>query len=126
MLNAAVWFPVLAGVAVKSTAIVLIAGIAALLARRWSASARHVVWTAAAAALLALPLSSLIMPAIPVRAPRALLADFTVAARVSSTPAATRHATPAPTVASAKQAAPRTFDWGIILTLIWALGSLVA
>src|SRR5581483_5030842 len=118
MLNAAVWFPVLAGVAVKSTAIVLMAGIAALLARRWSASARHMVWTAAAAALLALPLFSFILPAIPVHAPRALLADFTVAAHASPAASmATHHAIAAPTGPSATGSVQWSLDWPVILTL---------
>src|SRR4051794_13643886 len=47
----------------KSTLVLAIAWLAALALRRRSAAARHIVWTAASAALLALPLLSLSLPA---------------------------------------------------------------
>ncbi len=50
----------------KSTVILIAAGLAALALGRRSAAARHLVWTAAAAALLALPLLTWLLPAVQV------------------------------------------------------------
>src|SRR5438309_4324746 len=57
-------FPILMGVAVKSTAILVAAWSCAFLLRRRSAAARHLVWTAAAVAVLALPILSVSLPAL--------------------------------------------------------------
>src|SRR5438876_4914882 len=57
----------LMGVAFKGTAIAGVAGLAAWFLRRRSASARHLVWTAAVGALVALPLLSISIPAWRVR-----------------------------------------------------------
>src|SRR3954447_6946243 len=53
----------LVNLTLKSTLVLAIAWVAALALRRRSAAARHIVWTAASAALLALPLLSLSLPA---------------------------------------------------------------
>ena len=50
--------------ALKSTLILIAASLAALALGRRSAAARHLVWTAAAAALLALPLLTWLLPAL--------------------------------------------------------------
>jgi hypothetical protein len=50
--------------ALKSTVVLAVAALAALLLRRRSAAARHLVWTAAAVALLALPLLSGMLPSL--------------------------------------------------------------
>src|SRR5690349_7491616 len=53
----------LAGLAVKGSFVIALAWIAAFALRRRSSAARHIVWTAASAALLVLPLLSLALPA---------------------------------------------------------------
>ncbi len=58
------WYSLVTGAALKGTAVLMAAGMAALVLRRRSAAARHVVWTAAFAGLLALPLLSLTLPAV--------------------------------------------------------------
>src|SRR5579859_3682884 len=63
------WYSFLGGIAVKSAIVLMIAFLASLALRRHSAAARHLVWTAAAAALIALPLFSVSLPAIRVAAP---------------------------------------------------------
>ena len=67
------WFSIIAGVALKSTVVLGAASMVAFLLRGRSAAARHLVWTAASAAVLALPFLSVWLPGLPVRAGGALL-----------------------------------------------------
>src|SRR3954447_7086621 len=64
--TASAW-PILASAALKSTLVLGAAWLINYLLRRRSAAARHTVWTAAAAALVALPLLSVALPAVRVR-----------------------------------------------------------
>ena len=59
-------FSFLAVLAIKSSLIWGIAWLAAGLLRRRSAAARHLVWTCAAAAIVALPLFTALLPALEV------------------------------------------------------------
>src|SRR5580704_13670829 len=61
------WTAILLSAALKSTVVLGAAWLLAFTLRRRSAAARHLVWTAAVAALLALPLLTVSMPALPVR-----------------------------------------------------------
>src|SRR4030088_1004665 len=56
-------------VALKSTVVLGVAWLLAMVLRRRSAASRHLVWTAAAAALIALPLLSISLPSLRVWAP---------------------------------------------------------
>jgi len=67
------WFTAIVGATLKSTALLGAAWLVSFLLRRRSAAARHLVWTAAAAALLALPFLSLSLPALPVPASTGLV-----------------------------------------------------
>jgi TonB family protein len=60
------WYSLLSGAALKSILLLGAAGFVALLMRRHSAAARHIVWTAAFAGLLALPVLTAALPALPV------------------------------------------------------------
>src|SRR5260370_1602695 len=60
-------FPIVMSVALKSTAILVAAWLCALLLRKRSAAARHLVWTAAAVAILALPILTGSLPALRLR-----------------------------------------------------------
>src|ERR1044072_4043119 len=60
------WFALVADVAVKSALVLGAAWLAAALLRRRSAAARHLVWTAGSAAVLAMPFLSLSLPGLPV------------------------------------------------------------
>ena len=55
-------FAILADTAVKGSLVLAVAAAAAWMLRRRSAAARHLVWTAAATALLALPFLSVTVP----------------------------------------------------------------
>src|SRR5258708_38716405 len=63
--NESAWFAMCVGVALKSTIVLGAAWLAAFLLRGRSAASRHLVWTAAAAAVLALPFLSATLPALP-------------------------------------------------------------
>ena len=66
-------WPILASAALKSTLVLGAAWLITYLLRHRSAAARHSVWTASAAALIALPLFSVALPAVRVRLANALL-----------------------------------------------------
>src|SRR6185369_13504853 len=114
---------ILASVALKSTAVVLIAWTFAFLFRRRSAAIRHLAWTAAAAALLALPFLSLSLPTLPVSGvlPAATTALFTV---TSATGEGARSA--AAPASAGTTTAPRRIDWPLLIALAWALGTIVS
>src|SRR3954466_7982339 len=76
--NESAWFALFAGVAFKSTVVLGVAWIAAFLLRGRSAAARHLVWTAASAAVLALPFLSASLPVIPLPGGPAPPVDFSV------------------------------------------------
>src|SRR5215470_13347295 len=128
MLNwtATIW-PIALSVAIKSTAVLAAAWALALLLRGRSAASRHVVWTACAAALIALPLLSISLPALRVPLASAVLpGDPGLVFRTAATAApagpvvyGTAHLHAAP-IAS-QTAAPG--DWRTPLLLLWAAGA---
>src|SRR5215468_1333159 len=79
-------YELLLGVAFKSTVIVSLAWLAAWCLRRKSAAGRHLVWTAAAGALVALPVLSVAIPAWSVPSP--ISVDAGMVFRAFSTAAA--------------------------------------
>jgi TonB family protein len=121
-------FSLLAGAALKSSAVLVIAWAAARLLRNRSAAIRHLIWTAAAAAVLALPFLSAGLPSIRLSAADRLAAlapsitfHTDVAAKMES--AATPHIA-APMAASL--ASTRSFPgWTSILMALWALGAAI-
>jgi TonB family protein len=120
-------FSFLVGVAIKTSAVLAIAGLAAWLLRKRPAALRHLVWTAAAASVLALPLLSLVLPAVRMPASRALLAlvpDITFRAGATAGAAtAPRLGLAAPQLGPAPAHSP--IDWRLFPALIWAAGALV-
>jgi TonB family protein len=126
--TASLW-PLLAAATLKSTLILLAAWIVACLLRGCSAASRHIVWTACAAALLALPLLTATLPALRVRAANALLpADTGLMFRsASAITAASPSAAPA-TSAAARAAGPTAAAFSLdarpALALVWGLGIL--
>ena len=120
------WFAMLAGVALKSTLVLGAAWMAAFLLRGRSAAARHLVWTAAAAAVLALPFLSVSLPGLPVRAAGALLPNagvvFQATARPAAKPSVMGTSRPAGAPVPAEAASWRP-DWPLWLMLLWTAGA---
>ena len=130
MLNwtATIW-PIAAAAAVKSTVILAAAWVLALAMRKRSAASRHVVWTACAAALLALPLLSLSVPALRLKSAGLVLPGdpglvfrTTAIARPAPNPGA-----PAPAAKAAAVVAPAApTDWRTGILLVWGAGAVVS
>jgi TonB family protein len=118
-------FAVLADATVKSAAVLVAAWIVALLLCRRSAAARHLLWTAAFAAVLALPFLSVSLPELPVRGTGAILPS----AAVFQTTATARAGTPPNRETRAKpsgrqpQPGPWRPDWPLWITIAWIAGA---
>jgi len=117
----------LVGVAVKSSAVLAMAWLAAWLLRKRPAALRHLVWTSAAASVLALPLLTLVLPAVRMPASGALLAlvpDITFRTdSTASAAAAVRFGLAAQQTRPAPAHSP--IDWRLFPMLLWAAGALL-
>jgi len=110
--------------AVKSTVVLAVAAAIALMLRRRSAAARHLVWTAAVAALLALPPAAWLMPALRLpSAPAGPMAMFRVLATGQGSSAAPAPSRPGvPRAPETAPLGPSTLGLGAV-TLIYAAGA---
>src|ERR1700736_2889691 len=124
--NESVWFLTFAGVALKSTAMLAVAWLAAFLLRGQSAAIRHLVWTAGAVAVVALPFFTVILPALPLPAgsmlPEAAFLFETTAKLPASAPNIAHQNV---SIARAPQPAPWRAHWRLWLVLLWTTGILV-
>jgi TonB family protein len=128
--NLMAWYSIFIGAALKSTAVLAVAWLSAGLLRGRSAASRHLVWTAALAAVLALPFLSMSLPALRVHAAGALLPGPTDAV-FQATAAASPHAGAAQSTAHGGTAASFggarwRADWRVWLMLVWAAGFMAA
>ena len=124
-MNEAMWFGFLSGVALKSTAVLGAAWLGSLLLRGRSAASRHLLWTAAAVALLALPLFSVSVPALRVPSFARLAPGIAVLFETTA-----KVATPATSSVSPRFAATlpahstsRLPDRRLALMLAWCIGA---
>jgi TonB family protein len=127
--NVSEWFSIFESAALKSTVVLGAAWLAARALRGRSAALRHLVWTAAAAAVLALPFLSASLPALRVPASGALLPfDPAVVFQVASSAAVEPPSSSLLPSAMARRAidAPRYYDWRIWMMLLWAAGAAAA
>jgi TonB family protein len=122
------WYYAILGASLKGAVVLCAAWMIAFLLRRRSAAARHLVWTAAAAAVLALPFLALLLPALPVRASNSAINSglvfrvFAIAA-----PDIAVQASPSfPAPAGQPGQAPWHPDARTWLIGVWALGAAVA
>ncbi len=126
--NESALFSLFVNVALKSTAVLAIAWLATLLLRRRSAAARHLVWTGAAAGIVALPLLAVALPAL--HLPR-LVVPVNTGLLFQTTVTASSVAGAASSVAQAAGALPATPtpwrpDWMLCLMLAWTAGTAAA
>ena len=125
--NESALFSLLAGTALKSTAILGAAWLAAFCLRRRSAATRHLVWTGAAASIVALPLLALAVPAL--HLPRLAVPvnpGILFQTTVTASPSAAAISTSSATIAAASGAdAPWRPDWVLYALLAWAAGAVV-
>jgi TonB family protein len=125
--TASAW-PILVSAALKSTLVLGVAWLLAGLLRGRSAASRHVVWTACAAALLALPVLSIVVPALHLPVANAFLpadADAVVFRTTASVTAPSgAAAAPAQRQASGAAQAPAAapMDWRSAMVLVWMAG----
>src|SRR5580693_4968353 len=130
MSNLTVIFSILTGAALKSVIVLAAAWIAVLALRRHSAAARHLIWTAAFAAILALPFLSAALPVLrlplsSVVLPSPATAQFQATAGASADRDGVRASAPGD-AASAMHPGPWHPDWGRWLLLLWAAGAAAA
>src|SRR5271157_1623612 len=123
--NESAWFSIFAVTALKSAAVLSVAWLAAALLRGRSAAARHMVWTAAFAALLALPFLAVSLP--PLRVAGTLLLPSvvfqTTATASAAVPDAQALASGAAVPAKPSSRRPDILFW---LMLLWAAGTAAA
>src|ERR1019366_10049318 len=125
--TASAW-PILASAALKSTLVLGAAWLMARLLRGRSAAARHMVWTAAAAALVALPMLSVSLPALHIPWANAVLpADAGIVFHATAgTAAETRGAAATGRAADGRAAATQGPKWRMggkeALLLLWIAG----
>jgi TonB family protein len=120
------WFYILGGAAVKSAVVLAAAWVAALLLRKHSAATRHLVWTSAFAAILALPFLSAALPALRVPFSGAILlspagAQFQTTVQASGDSGLARPVASG-VVAGFEHPAAWSPGWKIWLLLFWAAG----
>ncbi len=114
----------LADAAVKSVIVLAAAGLLAMVLRRCSAATRHMVWTAAFAGLLALPLFRVALPALPVNSWGPAGVVFRV---VAGTLPADAHAAvdtgAAAGFESRSRSQARPIDWPRVFAGLWFCGA---
>jgi TonB family protein len=126
----AVWFAFLWSLALKGTAVLCAAYLAAFALRHRSAAARHLVWTAAFAALLALPLLSVSLPSLRIPGAAAILPDasnlvFRATATATAGDASPQAQLAMQTQQTAQPGSRNQNNWPLWLMLCWLGGSLV-
>lgn len=115
------------GLAWKGTAVLACACLLTTLLRGRSAAVRHLIWTAAAAAVLLLPLLSISLPAL--RVPVGTLTSGAASFQGSASGRAlqepqTARSVPAPRASERTSAMP--IDWAPVMLSIWGAGALIA
>jgi TonB family protein len=124
-MNEAGWFSLLAGFALKSTLVLGAAWLTSLALRSRSAAARHLIWTAAAAAVLALPYFSMSLPALRVPSLSTLAPGVAVLFEISTTakPEAASSVDFRSRLQSHMRNQPWRPKWRESAVLLWAIGA---
>ncbi len=121
------WFDIFASLALKSAAVTAAAWLLTAMLRRNSAAARHLVWTAAFAALLALPFLSLSLPAWRVPAPSLATPAIIASQTATATPTAASPSMGAAPLDRARTASRAPIpQWRTLILLLCAAGSAIS
>src|SRR5689334_9621621 len=117
--NESAWLTAMTGVALKSTGVLCAAWTLAFLLRRKSAAARHLVWTAAASAMLTLPFLTLSLPELPASLPAGALAGVGVVFQTVVSPGTHGSVAAPPAEEGQKRVPPMSWrpDWTLGLML---------
>jgi len=126
--NESAWYSLFVSTALKSMAVLGATWLTVNLLRGRSAAARHLVWTAASASLLALPFLSISLPVLrvvvaPTFLPSGIVFQTTAPA---SAEAPASHAQPRAGAIAALKSRPWRPDWRLSLMLLWAAGAAAA
>jgi beta-lactamase regulating signal transducer with metallopeptidase domain len=111
-------------IAVKSTVVLAIAWLITFLLRRQSAALRHLVWTAASVAVLALPFFSLWLPAFEIPSVGSFAPAATLFETMAKPPAdaAMANVTPRSSVTAPPRPIENQLRWRLLLLSLWAAG----
>jgi TonB family protein len=124
------WLDIWMGAALKSTVVLGAAWLLVFTLRRRSAAVRHLVWTAAAASLLALPLLTISMPSLPVRtyALAPILSSITFRTTAVASGGASAHTAlqAAHQPQNPEQYPTRPLNLRTLIPILWTAGSLLA
>jgi TonB family protein len=120
--NESVWFGFFTSAALKSTVVMGAAWLLMFFLPRRPAAAKHLVWTAAFAALLGLPLLSVALPAL--RVPVSLPPGVTF--QVNAVARATSGASSVAILGGVTSAGQRVLDWRLWLIGLWGAGVAVS
>src|SRR5579859_4471812 len=112
-----------AGAALKSAVILAVAWLFAFILRKRSAGLRHIVWTAASAALLALPFLSISLPELPVLEKPGINAPVFEVTATASAPSSISHAPLQPAHVSPAPVRQWMPHWGALLAALWFAGT---
>ena len=114
--------------ALKSTVVLSAAWLGVLALRGRSAAVRHVVWSAACAALLALPLLSMMLPSwrVPIAGSHLVPGFLLHADAVGAAQEGARQAAHDTAITVPLQSAPWLPGWPLLLTSLWAAGAAVS
>jgi TonB family protein len=129
--NESQWFAFAGSVAFKSAVVLGAAWLAAWTLRRRSAASRHLLWTAASVAVLALPVLMAALPALTLRSGGILdsgawlLSASSTAGQAGTAPVAMPYAAGRGQSAT-RGTAPWRPDWRLWIMLLWAAGAAVA
>jgi TonB family protein len=120
--NESTWYALFLSTALKSVAVLGTAWVTAKLLRGRSAAARHLVWTAALAALLALPFLSISLPALRVAVAPTFLPSNVVFQATASAEDPPSHAQSRSGAIVALSSRPWHPNWRLLLMCFWAVG----
>lgn len=119
----------LAGAAIRSTLALAIAALAAVAMRRSSAAARHLLWLAAAVAVIAIPLVSVSLPALRIPAPRVFeksAAMFRVTSKAVADSVAGVEVPRAAAGNAVRRARWDAVPWTLWIAALWSVGTALA